>query len=574
MAQRKNYAVIQMENGAPSVLFHTPDFDQKAVSEKMDLSDGKQLWISGGDAPFQEHEDLLRRLQEAEEANLAKETFLSNMSHDIRTPMNAIIGMTALAKRHIDEKNRVADALDKIEVAGGHLLSLINDVLDMSRINSGRMRLVEEPFSISDLLHDILSIIRPQVEQKGHSFQFSVGEIAFESLIGDPLRLRQIYVNIINNAVKYTPDGGKIAVSVSQEAQGEKQALIFQCRDNGIGMTEEFLQRIFVPFERVNTSTISKIEGTGLGMSIVKKLIENMNGEIGIESAPGKGTAVTIKIPMAYQELKVDQSNLEKKRLLIIEADEALQATYRRYLDEFSLQYAIVASSDDAISALTDADFCSAPFDAVIIGSQVKHVGSIFDLSAYLKKAYGQLTVILISEHDWNDIEYHANRSGIEHFIPVPFFRKSLINGLNQALQQSDGREDFFGSPDLTGKHILLTEDNDINREIALELLHVTNAETDAAINGQEAVDRYLQSPEGYYDLILMDIQMPVMDGYEAVRRIRASGRNDAASIKILAMTANAFAEDIAKARAAGMNGHLAKPIDIHAFMNTLRQIQ
>jgi signal transduction histidine kinase/DNA-binding response OmpR family regulator len=568
------YAVVQAKNGEADILYQTPDFDAQAVVKKLELSDGKQLWISGQDALIRANQELSRRLQAAEEANVAKETFLSNMSHDIRTPMNAIVGMTALAKKHIDEKARVAAALDKIEVASAHLLSLINEVLDMSRINSGRLLLAKENFVLGDLLHDILTIVNPQMEQKKHTFQFTVGDILAESLIGDPLRLRQVFVNIINNAVKYTPDEGKIEVSIHQEKAGDKMILHFLCRDNGIGMTKEFLQRIFVPFERVNSSTLSKIEGTGLGMSIVKKLIENMDGEISIESEPGKGTAVMVRIPMACENLRVETANLSNKRLLIIEADPTLQATYRQYLDEFKLTYAIAASSEEAISALTDADFRGSGFDAVIIGNRVQGVDDIFDLSGYLKKAYGQLRVILISEDDWNEIEYRARRSGIEHFIPVPFFRKSLINGLNQALQQEGGREDLFGSPDLTGKRILLAEDNDINREIALELLKSTNAETDSAVNGQEALDRFLQSPEGHYDLILMDIQMPVMDGYTAVKRIRESSRSDAGTVRIIAMTANAFAEDIAKAREAGMNGHLAKPIDIHTFMQTLRQIQ
>ena len=573
-SMERAYAVVQLKDGTPTFLFQTPDFDTQAVSQKIDLCEGKQLWLSGEDALIKANEELRRRLEEAEAANIAKETFLSNMSHDIRTPMNAIVGMTALAKKHIDEKARVADALDKIEVASAHLLSLINEVLDMSRINSGRMELAKENFSLGDLLHDILTIIKPQAEQKKHAFQFSTGVILAESLVGDPLRLRQVFVNIINNAVKYTPDGGKIEVSVRQEKADDRMVLIFLCRDNGIGMTPEFLQRIFVPFERVNSSTISKIEGTGLGMSIVKKLIEAMGGEIAIESEAGKGTAVTVKIPMDYENMRIETANIKDKRLLIIEADPDLQATYRQYLDEYKLNYALTASSGEAIAALTDANFRGSGFDAVIIGRQVQEVGDIFDLSAYLKKAYGHLTVILISEHDWNEIEYQAHRSGIEHFIPVPFFRKSLINGLNRALQQEGGRDDMFGTPDLSGRRILLAEDNDINREIALELLKTTNADADSAVNGQEAVDRYLQSPEGYYDLILMDIQMPVMDGYAATRRIRSSGRKDAETVKIIAMTANAFAEDIAKAREAGMNGHLAKPIDIHIFMQTLRQIQ
>ena len=308
-----------------------------------------------------ENEALRRQLQEAQNENQAKETFLSNMSHDIRTPMNAIVGMTALAKKHIDEKARVSDALDKIEVASGHLLGLINDVLDMSRINSGRMQLSAQRFSLSDLLHDVLTIVRPQAEQKDHALHFGIGEILYESLYGDELRLRQVCVNIVNNAVKYTPAGGQIDLHVHQEMAGERCALIFVCRDNGIGMTEEFLQRIFVPFERVNSSTISKIEGTGLGMSIVKKIVEAMEGEIGIQSQPGQGTTVTIRVPLRYETLQINTDALTTKRLLIIEADPEIQATYRRYLSEAKLRFTLVPSAPEALGALTDGDYHGEP---------------------------------------------------------------------------------------------------------------------------------------------------------------------------------------------------------------------
>ncbi len=534
---------------------------------------GKEYRISGTDALEREIENLKRQLREAESANTAKEQFLSNMSHDIRTPMNAIIGMTALAKKHIDEKARVADALDKIETAGAHLLSLINDVLDMSRINSGRMRITEEQFSLSDLLHDLLVIVRPQATQKKHSLVFETGEILWETLYGDALRLRQIFVNLVNNAVKYTPDGGKITLYAGEEMQDGRCCLIFRCEDNGVGMSEEFLQRIFLPFERVQSATASGIEGTGLGMSIVKKLIDAMDGTIRIQSQPGEGTSVTVEIPLRYEDVQIDASTLQDKKLLILEADENLQATYQKYLGEAGLSFRVVSSFPEGMAALTEADFSGVQFDAVVIGKKVEEANNIFDMAAYLKKAWPGLVLVLISEDPWSDIEYRASRCGIESFIPVPFFRKSLVNGLNRALTGSGPTEDRFGAPDLQGRHILLAEDNEINRIIALELLKPTRADTDTAEDGQKAVDMFLASAPGYYDLILMDIQMPAKDGYTATAEIRRSGRSDAESVKIIAMTANAFAEDIAKAKKAGMNGHLAKPIDIQAFMRLLRQV-
>ncbi len=519
-----------------------------------------------------EIESLRLRLQEAQNANLAKESFLSNMSHDIRTPMNAIVGMTALAKKHIDEKSRVSDALDKIEIASSHLLSLINDVLDMSRINSGRMTVVEELFSLGDLLHETLTIVRPQAEQRQHSFHFDAENIFAESLYGDALRLRQIYVNIINNAVKYTPERGEITLSVREEEADGRCVLVFLCRDNGIGMSEDFLQRIFDPFERVSSSTLSGVEGTGLGMSIVKKLIDAMAGTIAIESAPGRGTTVTIRIPLRYESVHLNTAPLESRRLLIIEADEALQTLYRRFLDEAGLSYTIVSSSSAAVSAITEADFRGEGYSCAILGRDVGRSNSIFELASYLHKAKSELTLVLVSDLDWGEIEYRANRSGISAFIPIPFFRKSLINGLAHALESSDTGTVSSAVPDLTGKRILLAEDNDINREIACEILSATKVSVDCAANGQEAVDLFLGSAVGTYDLILMDIQMPVMDGYAAVARIRGEAREDAQTIPIFAMTANAFAEDIARARAGGMNGHIAKPIDINLLMQTLRQ--
>ena len=569
----REYAVVDVDGGAEKILFRSSGYDPGDVTEVTPLSSGAELRVSGRDELAEVNDALLRQLREAQDANTAKENFLSSMSHDIRTPMNAIIGMTALAKNHIDEKSRVADSLGKIEVASAHLMSLINEVLDMSRINAGKLSLSEDLFSLGDLLHDTLVIVRPQAAQRRHSFTFRVGEILAEELYGDPTRLRQIFVNIINNAVKYTNEGGEIAVSAGQEMEGDRCALIFRCRDNGIGMDEEFLRRIFDPFERVNSTTISGVEGTGLGMSIVKKPTDAMSGTIEIESERGKGTLVTVRLPMRYEPEKIDAAALAGRHFLIAEADGELQKAYARCLGAFDIPYTLVSSSSDAISALTDAEFRGERFDALLLGKAQEQSGSVFDLADYIHKANPQLPILLVSEQNWEEIEYRANRCGIERFIPVPFFRKSLIDGLIGTLQGVASEAGGFSALDLTGKHILLVEDNAINCEIASELLGMTNAQVDTAENGQEAVDRFSQTPEGWYDLILMDIQMPVMDGYAAARAIRAGARGDAKTVKIFAMTANAFAEDIEKARRSGMDGHISKPVDFQKLAQVLSRI-
>ena len=514
---------------------------------------------------------LRQELEEARSANSAKEVFLSNMSHDIRTPMNAIVGMTALAKKHIDEKPRVMDALNKIETASGHLLGLVNDVLDMSRINSGRMKLSVERFSLSDLLHDIQIIILPQMEQKQHTWRLTAEDLEAEVLVGDPLRLRQIFVNIINNAVKYTPDGGEISLDVTESLEGETCRLTFVCRDNGIGMTEEFLQRIFEPFERAGNTTRSGIEGTGLGMSIVRKMVDAMAGDIRVESAPGKGTTVTVTIPLAFERETSRPEALEGKKILILEADENQRRLFERYLAGISAT--VVSSAAEALSALVDADFRGEHFDLILIGQRQENSGSVFDIAEYLHRTNPALPLVLASRADWDKIEYQANRCGIRAFIPLPFFRGTLLNGLADALRGGGESGGAMEAPDLSGKRILLVEDNLINREIAREILSITNAQVDTAENGALAVEAFLAEAPHAYSLILMDVQMPVMDGYAATRNIRNSGREDAASVPIYAMTANTFAEDVARAMDEGMNGHIAKPIDLNALMRVLRQL-
>lgn len=568
----KQYAV---RDRGRNILFKSDQCDIDCVTDTIPLSDGAELLICGTPED-DEIGSLQEKLREANDANLAKESFLSNMSHDIRTPMNAIVGMTALAKKHIDEKKRVVDALNKIDVASSHLLSLINDVLDMSRINSGKMTVNAELFSLSDLLHDVLVIVRPQMADKKHSFDLKVGNIDAEYIYGDALRIRQVLVNIINNSVKYTEANGKLSLYVTEDVDpGNKVRLIFSCSDNGIGMSEEFLKKIFEPFERVNSTTISRIEGSGLGMSIVKKTVEAMGGEISIESALGEGTTVTVSLPLTYEVHKLEAGSLKDKNILIIERESAAADLFMNYLNEAEAKCEVVASASDAVSAITEAEFSGKSYQAVIIGQQLAEGDSVFGIGSYLHRSYPELVLVLCSLANWEEIEYQANRNGIHHFIPRPFFRKSLINSLSSAL---DGKDDETGNtsayPNLTGKHILLVEDNLINREIAKELLTVTHAEVETAENGKEAVEKFTASDEYWYSMILMDIQMPVMNGYQAAEAIRAEDRSDAMTVPIFAMTANTFAEDIARARAAGMNGHLAKPIDINALMHTLRQAE
>ncbi len=566
----KAYAVI---DASGKILYESQGFVRDGSLEAAQLSQGMTLYISGDDPLLQENERLKEQLKQAEAANTAKEVFLSNMSHDIRTPMNAIVGMTALAQKHIDEKVRVADALSKIETASGHLLSLINDVLDTSRLNSGRMKLSSDRFSLSDLLHEITIIVRPLADQKHHTWQLIADDIEMESFYGDALQLRQIIVNIVNNAIKYTEDGGRVTLRVSEKLDGDLCRLNFECEDNGVGMSPDFLKRVFEPFERVNNSTVSRIEGTGLGMSIVKKLVDAMGGDVSVQSTLGVGTTVTVSVPLPYERVQPDGGRLRGRQILIIEADEKLRTLYNRYLNDLEAKPVLVGTAAEALSALTEAAYRGDEFALAVIGSKQSDDSRALDVAAYLHRAYPQLPLLLANEESWERIEYEANRCGIRRFLALPFFRKSLTAGLLSALYEEQESSGSQSVPDLAGQRILLVEDNPINTEIAREILSMTNAEIDTAENGQQALDCYTGKEAGYYRLILMDIQMPVMDGYAATRAIRATGRADASQIPIYAMTANTFAEDIARAAATGMNGHIAKPIDIQALMQVLRTL-
>ena len=558
----------------------------EATSVALDAN--HRLWIlDSRDKRLQREAELIQMNQQLEEAlnaaeaaNQAKSVFLSNMSHDIRTPMNAIAGMTSIALSHIDEKARVQDCLRKIQTASAHLMSLVNDVLDISRIDSGRMSLNEELFSLADLIHDVAVIVRPQAAQKGHALKMEIDRIYEENLCGDSLRLRQILVNIIGNAIKYTPDHGEILVSISQYTvpgdAGEGQLwLDFVCQDNGIGMSEAFLDRIFLPFERANNFTMSKIEGTGLGMSIVKSLTDRMGGRIQVESREGIGSRFRVELPLtAMPQSQCSCQGLSGRTALIAESMDGRAEKLVACLEGEGILATRVKSALDAVACLTQAQSEGHMPCALLLGQELEDMPTL-DLAAHVRQSAGpDFPILLISEADWGQLEYRATRAGINAFVPCPLFKSRLLDTLARLTQGDRECEDasIADAPDYSSCHVLLVEDNELNQEIALEMLSANGVHAEVADNGAIALEKFQASPEGYYDLIFMDVQMPVMNGYEATMHIRTLPRSDAGRVWIVAMTANAFVEDIRTAREAGMNEHLAKPVSLERLQEILRR--
>ncbi len=548
--------------------------NQKLLQKKITLATGELE---------QKTRELTQALQAADAANRAKTTFLNNMSHDIRTPMNAIIGYTALTTAHLENKERARDYLSKITQASSHLLSLINDVLDMSRIESGKVTITERPENLAKILQELRNIIQSDIHAKHLELFIDTVDVSDEEICCDKLRLNQILLNLTSNAIKFTPVGGTISVRVTQKASGraDRGLYEFQVSDTGIGMSPEFAKTVFDPFTREQTSTVSGIQGTGLGMAITKNIVDMMGGTIRVESEHGKGTVFTVSLELRFSAVHKEMAPIEELkdfRGLVVDDDMVCCQSVSKMLRQIGMRAEWALSGPEAIARTAEAVELTDPFEVYIVDWSMPELSGI-ETVREIRRIIGQDSpIILMSAYDWSDIESEARQAGVTGFVSKPLFASDLHHTLERSLGRSEEennkkepaphREESFA-----GKRILLAEDNELNREIASELLEEAGFLVECAEDGRQTCDMLLQSAPGYYNLILMDIQMPVMDGYAAARAIRAMEDPQLAGIPIIAMTANAFAEDREQALAAGMNGHLSKPIDLDRMMSLLREL-
>ena len=520
-------------------------------------------------------------VEKAESANRAKSTFLSNMSHDIRTPMNAIIGFTTLALSNIDDTDRVKDYLGKTLASSNHLLSLINDVLDMSRIESGKIHLEEVEVNLSDVLHDLKTIVSGQIYAKQLELYMDAMDVTDEDVYCDKTRLNQILLNLLSNAIKFTPAGGTVSVRVRQLAGkvhgcGQYE---FRIKDNGIGMSQEFAKKIFEPFERERTSTVSRIQGTGLGMAITKNIVDMMGGTIEVQTAQGKGTEFTVCVPMraqTEQRLVEKITELEGLKALVVDDDFNTCDSVTKMLVKVGMRAEWTLSGKEAVLRARQSIEMSDVYHAYIIDWRLPDMNGI-EVTRQIRSLHDDTPIIILTAYDWSDIEVEAKAAGVTAFCSKPMFMSDLRETLMSALGQkpADAVQRLLPekNADFKGKHILLVEDNELNREIAQEILQEYGFLVDTAENGAVAVEKVSTAAPGSYDLVLMDVQMPIMDGYTATRKIRALDDPARAKLPILAMTANAFDEDRRNALESGMNGFLSKPIVIGDLVQELHKI-
>lgn len=519
-------------------------------------------------------------LLQAEHANKAKSIFLSNMSHDIRTPMNAIIGFTALASTHIDNKETVQNYLQKIMSSSNHLLSLINDVLDMSRIESGKIQIEEKECNLSDVMHDIRALVQPQIRAKQLDFYIDTVDVVDEDIYCDKLRLNQILINLFSNAIKFTPPGGVITVRIRQKSVAPKghAAYEFSVRDTGVGIGKEFLEHIFEPFEREKNSTTSGVQGTGLGLSITKNIVDMMGGTIEVQSELGKGTEFIVNLDFRLQAEHNEVEEIESLkglRALVVDDDFNTCESVTRMLAQIGMRSEWTMSGKEAVLRAQMAVDYKDEFHVYIIDWLMPDMNGIEVVRRIRREIGENIPIIILSAYDWTDIEEEAREAGVTYFCSKPIFLSDLKRILlsAQGLYENEEENLILTEKDFVGKRILMAEDNDLNREIAIELLKEAGFEIDAVIDGSKAVERIKEVDAGYYDVILMDVQMPVMNGYEATKEIRELPDKEKAEIPILALTANAFEEDKEKALSHGMNAHVAKPIDIANLLQVLENI-
>ncbi len=521
------------------------------------------------------YQDNRRAVDEAVMASQAKTSFLSEMSHDIRTPMGAIIGMTDIALMQKDLPGKVQECLTKIKVASGHMMSLLNEVLDMSRIESGKILLQPKPTDLADLLHEVMVVARPQADAGKLRFCLELGPVDRERILVDGLRWKQVCINLLSNAIKFTPAQGQVDLYLAVEDTDRPGQVLMtlRVRDTGMGMSPEFMKKLFTPFEREEKSTTNKIQGTGLGMAITKNLVELMSGTIQVESAPGKGTCFTLKIPFDAVDSPQDGAALEGRRVLVLAPDDGLGEQILEMLAKLGMEGDLALDAMDVVTFLNEAMLEDVEYYAFLTTDRVPGA-DIMQLLPDVRRRMGvNFPILLLSERDWSQIEYLYTRSGVDDFIPLPLFLSRLSAALyafTEEGRREKDREDGGVRWDFSEKRLLLVEDNEINREIEQEILHMSGVRIDMAEDGQQAVDRFRESEPFYYDMVLMDIQMPVMNGLDATRAIRAMDREDSQVVPIIAMTANAFVEDVKNSMDAGMNAHLPKPLDIEQVFSTM----
>ena len=523
---------------------------------------------------------LSEAVRAAETANRAKSTFLSNMSHDIRTPMNAIIGFTTLAVSNIDDKKRVRDYLGKILSSSNHLLSLINDILDMSRIESGKIHLEETEVSLSEVLHDLKTIISGQIHAKQLELYMDAIDVTNEDVYCDKTRLNQVLLNLLSNAVKFTPAGGTISVRIRQCPGTQKGSELYEIRvkDNGIGMSQEFVKKIFSPFERERTSTVSRTQGTGLGMAITKNIVNMMGGTIEVLTEQGKGTEFIVRLPFRIQSKhqRIEKiAELEGLKALVVDDDFNTCDSVTKMLVRVGMRSEWTLSGKEAVLRARQSMELGDAFHAYIIDWRLPDMNGI-EVTRQIRSLGDDTPIIILTAYDWSDIEVEARAAGVTAFCAKPMFMSDIRDTLMSAIgQKRPEAEDTIlpsADSDFRGRCILLVEDNELNSEIAVEILNEYGFLVDTAENGAEAVQKVRNSTPGNYDLVLMDVQMPIMNGYEATKQIRALDDPALAGITILAMTANAFDEDRKKALKCGMDGFLSKPIVIEELISILQK--
>lgn len=513
----------------------------------------------------------------AERANRAKTDFLSSMSHDIRTPMNAIIGMTNIAVNHMDDTEKVKDCLGKISLSSKHLLTLINDVLDISKIESGKLTLSPINFSLRDTVDNLVNIVRPMIKEKSLEFEIHIHRMDYEMVYADELRINQIFINILSNAVKYTPEGGRIVMTLSEDLSedGKSVRLIYVVEDNGMGMSEEYLQTMYDTFSRANDSRTNKIQGSGLGLAIVKQIVTLMQGTIDCESELDKGTKFTITLDLPLSEGEEKDYSLPGVSLLLVDDDGIFLEITKNVLDEMKVEAETANSGPEAVEMVQKRHDTGSDYDVIIVDWKMPGMDGLETVKAVRRVVGPNAVIILVSAYDWTEIEEDAGRCGANGFISKPLFKSYLYERLHEVLDTGEKAEVHAEEADnkLGGLHLLVAEDNELNWEVISELLGMYAVTADWAENGMVCVDMLESAPEGTYALVLMDVQMPVMDGREATRIIRKSQKPYVRSIPIIAMTADAFVEDMAACLEAGMNAHVAKPVDMAKLFHEIHNI-